>query len=59
MYMSFSRDGGKTWTYNQPLAAAPGQGHGDLAVNGNTVLAVWPDIRGGAHLRYSLLNDNK
>src|SRR5690606_37056979 len=57
IYMSFSRDGGKTWTYNQPLAAEPGQGHGDLAANGNTVLVVWPDIRGGQHLRYALFEE--
>ena len=58
VYVSFSGDGGKIWTYNHPLAAEPGQGHGDLAANGNTVLAVWPDIRGGGHRRYSLLEDN-
>lgn len=57
IYISFSRDGGNTWTYNRALTVEPGQGHGDLAVNGNMVLAVWPDIRGGKHLRYSLLRD--
>lgn len=56
-YLSWSRDNGTTWIYNQPVAAEAGQGHGNLAVNGNWIMAVWPDTRGGPHLRYSLWRD--
>lgn len=56
-YLSYSHDGGTTWTYNRPVATESGQGHGNLAVNGNWIMAVWPDVRGGAHIRYMLLAD--
>jgi hypothetical protein len=42
---------------DQPVAEAPGQGHGNMAVRGKWVMLVWPDIRNGAHVRYSLLHD--
>ena len=57
IYLSRSSDDGRTWTFNVPLAADPGQGHGNLAVNSTWIMVVWPDIRGGPHLRYSLLED--
>jgi hypothetical protein len=56
-YYSFAHDDGRTWTFNQPVAAESGQGHGNMAVNGTWVMLVWPDIRGGAHLRHSLLRE--
>jgi hypothetical protein len=56
-FLSWSRDNGTTWTYNQPVAPDTGQGHGNLAVNGNWIMAVWPDIRGGPHIRYALRRD--
>ena len=56
-YYSFSRDGEATWTLNQPVAKQPGQGHGNLAANGEWVMRVWPDLRDGAHVRYSLIRD--
>jgi hypothetical protein len=54
-YYSFSRDLGRTWTFNQPVAAHSGQGHGDLAVNGAWVMIAWPDVRGG--IRNTLMRD--
>lgn len=56
-YYSYSRDLGQTWTLNQPVAPEPGQGHGNLAANGDWVMLVWPDIREPAGLRYALLRD--
>jgi hypothetical protein len=56
-YYSFSRDQGRTWTLNQPVASESGQGHGNMAVRGEWIMLVWPDIRGGAHVRYSLIRD--
>lgn len=56
-YLSCSRDDGATWIFNHPVADEAGQGHGNLAVQGNWIMAVWPDIRGGPHVRYTLLRD--
>jgi hypothetical protein len=56
-YYSFLFNRGEEWTLNQPVAAEPGQGHGNMAVNGEWAMLVWPDIRGGAHVRFSLLRD--
>jgi hypothetical protein len=55
IYYSFSRDLGRTWTFNRPLAEEPGQGHGDLATNGDWVMLAWPDVRGG--IRYTVMRD--
>jgi hypothetical protein len=55
-YYSFSRDRGQTWTFNRPVAVEPGQGHGDLGVNREWIMLVWPDLRGG--IRYTLLRDS-
>ena len=56
-YYSFSRDLGKTWTLNQPVAETSGQGHGNLAANREWVMLVWPDVRTPAGLRFSLVRD--
>lgn len=56
-YYSFSNDAGRTWTFNQPVATEPGQGHGNLAVNGGWVMLVWPDIRERGGIRYSILDE--
>jgi hypothetical protein len=52
-----STDNGSNWTYNRPVAVEPGQGRGNLATNGSWIMAVWPDIRSGPHIRYSLWRD--
>jgi hypothetical protein len=56
-FLSWSTDNGTTWTYNRPISPDAGQGHGNLAVNGDWIMAVWPDIRGGPHIRYALWRD--
>jgi hypothetical protein len=51
-----SVDGGKTWKANRTVTKdRAGQGHGNVAANGNIVMMVWPDMRDGLHLRYRLI----
>jgi len=51
-----SRDSGRSWSPAQRVAAdVAGQGFGNIAANGDVLMAVWPDVRGGElHLRYRL-----
>jgi len=54
-----SRDGGLSWSPAQRVTVdVAGQGFGNIAANGDVLMAVWPDVRGGElHLRYRLWRD--
>lgn len=57
-FYSTSRDKGRSWITTIPVTSdTTGQGHGNVAVNGNAVMMVWPDMRDGLHVRYSLYRD--
>jgi hypothetical protein len=56
-YYAVSSDGGHTWEDRRATEDSSGQGWGTLAANGNTVMLVWPDNRGGGGLYYRLIED--
>lgn len=56
-YYAVSRDNGQTWTEFRATQDNTGQGWGNIAANGNWVMMVWPDARGGKGLRYNLIED--
>jgi hypothetical protein len=57
--LTWSTDNGDSWKTPQKMGTGSGQGHGNLAVNGNWVMVVWPDMRDGQHVRFSILDARK
>jgi hypothetical protein len=58
-FYALSPDSGNTWTQGNVRLTQDnsGQGHGNMAVNRTWIMFVWPDMRQGLHLRYSLKHD--
>lgn len=57
-FFAVSNDYGNNWKTFRVTEDNTGQGWGSIAANGNKVLLIWPDMRGGKHLRYSIIESS-
>ena len=57
-YFAVSNDNGYNWNTFRATEDNTGKGWGSIAANGKKVLLIWPDMRGGKHLRYSIVESS-